>query len=85
MTDVIGSWLLGAAWLSASLGTYLVYARTGRWLRESRPWGGPRRRIIPSATLAVAALVVVIADGHFDPLLGKGALLGFHQVLAWSR
>ncbi len=84
-TDVIGSWLLGAAWLSASLGAYSVYARTGRRLRGSPPWGGPRTRIILSLTLAVAAFVVVIVDGHFDPLLGKGALLGFHQVLALSR
>ena len=84
-TDVIGSWLLGAAWLSASLGAYIVYARTGRRLHEPPPWGGPRRRIILSVILAVAALVVVIVDGHFNPVLGKGALLGFHQVLASSR
>jgi membrane-associated phospholipid phosphatase len=69
MTDVLGSWSLGAAWLILLLGLLLGWTRLGRQIHEPRPWWTETRRIWLTVIIAAVGLAVLILVAHFDPLL----------------
>jgi len=75
-TDVLASWSLGAAWLSASMGAYLLWSRFWRPLPESRPWKSARARIVLTIVLAAGVLAVVVVAAGLDPLLAKAVSMG---------
>ena len=81
MTDVLASWALGTAWLSVSMGAYLIWDRFGRPLPDSRPWGKAGTRRIVTVVLVLVAVAVVVIAAQFDPLLAKAISSGADNIL----
>ena len=68
-SDVVASWLLGAAWMSAWFGGYLMYERYGPPRTPVEPLGGVAlRRGLTAAAVVVTAAAIVTAALR-DPLL----------------
>jgi len=72
---------MGAAWLSVSLGAYLIWDRFGRPLPDARPWGKAGTRRIVTVVLVLVAVAVVVIAAQFDPLLAKAISSGADNVL----
>jgi undecaprenyl-diphosphatase len=68
-TDVLGGWLLAAAWLSVTLGTFLMWERYGRGQKRWPPVGTPALRLAITLGVVALALIVLVAGAVRDPLL----------------
>lgn len=69
-SDVLASWALALAWLSACIGAYLMWNRYGRTI--DRPASASHAlRLVALAAAAVLGGAVVVGGASADPLLAK--------------
>lgn len=70
-SDVLASWSLAMAVLSAMCGGYLILIRYGG-LREQWPgWSSSRARWVATSLVVLSALAAVVFGSQYDPLLAK--------------
>ena len=69
-SDVLASWMLALAWLSACVGAYLMWQRYGTSI-DGRPVGTPTVRWGATTGAVLLVAVAVIVGASADPILKK--------------
>lgn len=70
MTDVLGSWALGLAWVAVGYGTVVILDRYRPLPPRPAPLAPQPRRVVIAASVAVVSAALV-AGALADPLLGR--------------
>jgi undecaprenyl-diphosphatase len=70
-TDVVGSWYLGAAWLSVTVGSFLGWERYASGAKRWAAAGTGRLRAAVTLGVAASAAAVLVVGAAADPLLGR--------------
>lgn len=70
-TDILASWSLAAAWLTATVGAFLIWERWGTGEKRWPPLWTSRLRVGITVAGVTAAALAVVAGAQADPLLNR--------------
>ncbi len=72
-TDILASWSLAAAWLTVTVGAFLIWERWGAGTKRWPPMWTPRLRVVLTVAGVTFVVLAVVGGAQADPLLNRVA------------